>query len=97
VLIRRLPHQAACNREDGDAYEDPDQQRKVSMVEFVLAEQDDTGDFAADGDDPGDRGENAKSSGGRLLALCRAPFLGDVYLCGRLVVGLARIPNLRHC
>ena len=40
---------------------------------------------AADGNDPGDRGEQAKALGGGFLTLGRPPFLGDVDL--RLVVG----------
>ena len=61
------------------------------MVELVLAEQDDPGDLAADGDDPRDRGENAKARRGGLLALRRTPFLGDVGLCGWLIVGHVQV------
>ena len=67
---------------------------KVSVVELVLAEQNDPGDLAADGNDPRERGENAKALGGGLLAVRRTPFLGDVDLCGRLVVGHVQIPHI---
>ncbi len=52
VLVGRLPHQAAGNREDGDHDQQADQKRQVSVVELVLTEQDDPGDFGADGNDP---------------------------------------------
>ena len=93
VLVGRLPHQAAGDREDRDPDQDADQQRQVAVVELVLAEQDDPGDFAADGDDPRERGENAEALGGGLLAVRRAPFLGDVDVFGRLVVGHVRFPQ----
>ena len=78
VLVGRLPHQAAGDREDRDPDQNADQQRQVAVVELVLVKQDNPGDFAADGDDPRECGENAKARGGGLLALRRTPFLGDV-------------------
>ena len=84
----RLPAIAKTAITDQEA----DQQRQVAMVELVLAEHDDPGDFGADGDDPRDRRENAKARGGGLLAVRRTPFLGDVDLFGRLVVGHVRSP-----
>ena len=52
VLVGRLPHQAAGNRKDGNRNQEADQQREVAMIELVLAEQDDPGDFGADRNDP---------------------------------------------
>ena len=96
VLVGRLPHQAAGNREDRDPDQEADQQRKVAVVELVLTEQDDPGDLAADGNDPRERGENAKALGGRLLAVRRVPFFGDVDFWRRLVVGHVQIPLYRR-
>ena len=86
----RLPAIAKTAITDQNA----DQQRQVAVIELVLAKQDDPGDFAADGDDPRDRGENAKARGGGLLAVRRTPFLGDVDLCGGLLSDMLRIPHI---
>ena len=78
VLVGGLPQHASGNREDRDPDQEADQQRQVSVVELVPAEQNNSGDLAADGDEPRERGENAESRGGGLLALRRLPILGDV-------------------
>jgi hypothetical protein len=54
MLVGRLPHQIAGDREDRDPGQQADQQRKVPVVELVLVEHDHAGDLASDGDDPGD-------------------------------------------
>src|SRR5205085_4370544 len=82
---------------DCDPGQDADQQRKISVVELVLAEQNDPGDLAADGDDPRDRREQAKPRGGGLLTVRRSPFLGDVGVWGRLVVGHIHILHSETC
>jgi hypothetical protein len=56
------------------------QQRQVSLVELVLAKQNNPADLAAYGDEPRERGEKSKARGGRLLTLRRLPILGSVWL-----------------
>jgi len=55
------------------------------MVELVLEEEYDPEDLAADGDEPRDRGEQAKPRRRGFVTLGRAPFRGDVDVW--LVVG----------
>jgi hypothetical protein len=50
------------------------------MVELVLEEQVDSGDLAADGDDPAEHGEKAEARRGGLLVLRCLPIPGNV--CG---------------
>jgi hypothetical protein len=65
------------------------------MVKLVLLEHDDTGDLGADGNNPGERGEQAKALGGGLLALRRFPVFGDVDICARIGVRHVRNPPYR--
>jgi hypothetical protein len=63
VLVGRLPHQIAGDREDRDDHQKADQQRKVTMVELVLAKHDDAGDLGPDCDYPCNRGKQSKPGG----------------------------------
>ncbi|MEI9916616.1 MAG: hypothetical protein WDN29_13400 [Methylovirgula sp.] len=48
------------------------------MVELVLVQQVDSGDLAANGDDPAEQGEKAEARRGRLLTLRCLPIPGNV-------------------
>jgi hypothetical protein len=68
-----------------------DQQPEIPVVERLPVEQDNSSGLAGDGNDPRENRENAQALGGRLLAVRRTPILGDVGLCGWLVVGHVHI------
>src|SRR3569623_181596 len=59
------------------------------MVELVLEQHDDAGDFAGDRDGPGYARKNSQAARGGVLTVRRPPFLGDVWLGCGLIVGHA--------
>jgi hypothetical protein len=92
VPVRRLPHLAAGDCEDGDPDQDADQERQVSVIEPALAKEDNARDLAADCDDPREDGKYAKTFGGSFLTVRSSPFLGHVNFRSRLVLWHVQIP-----
>jgi hypothetical protein len=67
------------------------------VIELVLVEQDDPGDFAANGDYPGDGSKDAQACGSALLTLRRTPIFRHVGLWGPPIVGHVQIPPSDLC
>jgi hypothetical protein len=63
VPVGSLPQQVAGDCEDSDPDRDIDQQRQISLVELMPVEQNNSGDLAANGNDPTERGEKAEARG----------------------------------